>query len=221
MSVAPSKADPAGSRNVLWTIAWNAIPVIGVVAFGWQALPLMAFYWIENLVIGAINAVKIAVSGLTKPMPQPALGLFLAAFFTVHYGMFCFVHGIFVFAIFTLGDLIQNGVEPQGEAFDLLARVRGVLDSDLLWSAGALVVLRVGEFLAFWVGGRAWLETEPKTQMLEPYGRIIVLHLTLFFCAIPVIALGQPMLAVLVLALLKAGLELGMPMFKAATRPAL
>ena len=214
MDTPRSMQDITSDPRTLWTVASNIIPVIGVIAFGWQALPLLVFYWLENVLIGVLNVFKIAVSGLTKPMPQPLFGLFLAAFFTVHYGMFCFVHGIFVFTIFTLGDLINAGVEPTGESFDLFDRVRAALGTDLIWSVALLVLVRLGEFAFFWIGGRAWQATEPRLQMMEPYGRIIVLHVTLFICTIPVIALGQPMLAVLVLALLKTGLELGLPMFR-------
>lgn len=45
--------------------------------------------------------------------------------------------------------------------------------------------------------------------MFAPYARIIVVHLTILIAGIPVILLGQPMFAVLCLALLKTGLEMG------------
>jgi len=37
------------------------------------------------------------------------------------------------------------------------------------------------------------------------------MHMTIIFAMMPVLALGQPMVAVLILALLKSGLELGLP----------
>jgi hypothetical protein len=201
-----------------WVVAANAIPVAGVLLFGWQALPLLVFYWIENVVIGAVNVAKILIAGVTKDVVQRILAFVLAPFFILHYGLFCFVHGIFVFAMFTMSDTIHAGVEPTTESFDLTGRVLGMLqgDSDLLWSVVALCVIQLGAFAIFWAGGRRWRDVDAVRQMFEPYGRIVVLHLTIFIATIPVLLIGQPMLAVLVLALLKSGLELGLKPFQVA-----
>ncbi len=204
-----------------WTIGSNLIPVFGIIFFGWHALPLLIFYWIENVIIGVLNIFKIVLSGVTKPMPEPVIGPVLAAFFTFHYGMFCFVHGVFIFALFSLGDSIHSGVEPTRGPFQLIARVLSVVDdAQLFWGVLALVGVRVAEFAVSWVGSRQWLVSEPKTQMFEPYGRAIVLHLTMFIATMPVIALGQPLLVVLVLALLKTALELNAWLFRPVANPA-
>jgi hypothetical protein len=201
-----------------WVVAANAIPVAGVLLFGWQALPLLVFYWIENVVIGAVNVAKILIAGVTKDVVQRILAFVLAPFFILHYGLFCFVHGIFVFAMFTMSDTIHAGVEPTTESFELTGRVLGMLqgDSDLMWSVVALCVVQLGAFAIFWLGGRRWRDVDAVRQMFEPYGRIVVLHLTIFIGTIPVLLIGQPMLAVLVLALLKSGLELGLKPFQVA-----
>ena len=101
---------------------------------------------------------------------------------------------------------------------DLTGRVFQMLqtDSDLLWSVVALCLVQAGSFAVFWLGGRRWRETDAIRQLFEPYGRIVVMHLTIFIATIPVIVIGQPMLAVLVLALLKSGLELGLKQFQVA-----
>jgi hypothetical protein len=205
--------------DAAWIIASNAIPVAGVLFFGWQALPLLVFYWIENVVIGAVNVPKILVAGLTKgDFVQRTAGFVLVPFFILHYGLFCFVHGIFVFAMFTMSEAFHGGIAPTTESFDLIGRVFWMLqtDADLMWSVVALCVVQAGAFAIFWVGGRRWRETDALRQMFEPYGRIVVLHMTIFIATIPVLLIGQPMLAVLVLALLKSGLELGLKQFQIA-----
>lgn len=204
--------------DAAWIIASNAIPVAGVLFFGWQALPLLVFYWIENVVIGAFNLPKILVAGLTKDKVQGIASVVLVPFFILHYGLFCFVHGIFVFAMFTMSETIHSGVAPTTDSFDLTGRVFQMLqtDSDLLWSVVALCLVQAGSFAVFWLGGRRWRETDAIRQLFEPYGRIVVMHLTIFIATIPVIVIGQPMLAVLVLALLKSGLELGLKQFQVA-----
>jgi hypothetical protein len=203
-----------------WTIGSNLVPVFGIIFFGWHALPLLVFYWIENVIIGVLNIPKIVLSGVTKPMPEPVIGPVLAAFFAFHYGMFCFIHGVFIFALFTLGDSMQSGVEPTRGSFDLIARVLSVVnDADLFWGVFVLASVRAAEFAILWVGGKQWLLSEPKTQMFEPYGRAIVMHLTMFIATMPVIALGQPLLVVLALALLKTALELNPWLFRPVAKP--
>jgi hypothetical protein len=199
-----------------WTLAANAIPVFGVLFFGWAAMPLMVFYWIENVLIGAFNLPKILIAGFTKPVPMNWVSLFLAPFFVFHYGLFCFVHGVFIFAMFSFADAIAGRSEPSAEAMDVVARATQMLqdDADLRWSVIALVVVLAFRFFVLWLGRAEWRNADPMTQMFEPYGRILVMHFTIFVCTIPVIALGQPMIGVLVLALFKTALELGLPQFK-------
>ena len=54
-------------------------------------------YWMENLVIGVMTPPRMVFILLAKYGLVGLLsGLFLSAFFTLHYGMFCFVHGGFI-----------------------------------------------------------------------------------------------------------------------------
>jgi hypothetical protein len=205
--------------EALWTLASNAIPVIGVLFLGWAALPLMIFYWIENVFIGVFNLPKILIAGLTKPMPLNVRSLFLAPFFVFHYGLFCLVQGTFIFAIFTMSDLIAGHGEPTTQSFNGVDRVVPMVasDSDLRWSVIALFIVLAFRFIVLWLGRAEWRGTDPMRQMFEPYGRVVVLHVTILVCAIPLIALGQPVIGVLVLALFKTALELGLPQFQIGT----
>ena len=203
-----------------WTLASNAIPVFGVLFFGWAALPLMIYYWIENVAIGAFNVPKILISGLTKPIPFKIIALFLAPFFVFHYGLFCFVHGAFIFAIFAMADLIAGKAEPTTGTLDVYGQVWQMLqsDSDLRWGVIALLVILAFRFVVLWLFRGAWRDANPVSQMFEPYGRVVVLHFTIMIATIPVIAVGQPVIAVFVLALLKTALEIGLPQFQIGTR---
>ncbi len=72
-----------------------------------------------------------------------------------------------------------------------------------------LLVFHVLSFLRYWVYEARWRTIDPVTQMYAPWPRIIAVHMTLIITGIPVVLLGQPVLAVLFLALLKTGLETG------------
>jgi hypothetical protein len=56
---------PSDDDDVRWTgpalmlIAVNCVPLVGVVLWGWSLFEIVVLYWFENLVIGAINALKM------------------------------------------------------------------------------------------------------------------------------------------------------------------
>jgi hypothetical protein len=202
--------------DVAWVIAVNAIPVFAVIVFGWQALPLFLFYWIENVVVGILNVFKIVVAGVAGKETHPLMLAFHAIFFVVHYGLFCLLHGAALLAMFVIGDLAQSGGSIGFNPVDMLARAGLTLemDSELIWATALLLAVHGGKFFCVWMRRRQWQQVDPGKQMFEPYGRLVVLHLTLIVAAIPVIALGAPVAAVLAMSVLKCGLELGLPQYR-------
>jgi len=45
----------AASRSAIVLLVANAIPVIGVLFFGWSLLTILVLYWLENGIIGFWN----------------------------------------------------------------------------------------------------------------------------------------------------------------------
>jgi hypothetical protein len=64
-------------------------------------------------------------------------------------------------------------------------------------------------FLRYWVGGQCWRNTDLQALMGEPYPRIIIVHVTILIGGFLVMALGQPVWAVVILGLLKTAAETG------------
>src|SRR2546427_2499829 len=50
-------------------IAANLIPLYAVLFWNWQVFPLLVLFWVENVIVGALNAVKL----LTADPGDPAL----------------------------------------------------------------------------------------------------------------------------------------------------
>lgn len=101
--------------SVIALVLSNLVPIAGVFLFHWDVFPLLFLFWLENVVIGVINVVKILLAGgifqnsssrdiSKEPMAALSIGwgvkLFTAVFFSIHYGLFTFVHGVFLVAIF-------------------------------------------------------------------------------------------------------------------------
>ncbi len=192
--------------RVLGALLVNLIPVVGVLFWGWSAAALMLLYWLENVVIGAFNVLRMVASGLASGPAGIAAILFIVPFFTFHYGMFCLVHGMFVWTLFGQGLPQLEGV---GGPFDISALVSQVLAATPGLRAGfiSIVIWQALMFLVFFIGRGEYKRTDPMSQMAAPYGRIVVLHITIIAGAFIVLALGQPLFALLILTLLKTAFD--------------
>lgn len=128
--------------------------------------------------------------------------LALSLFFLFHYGMFWFVHGIFVFALPAFGD--GFGADGGGNAF-------GEVNWDSVLIGGVALFLSHGaSFLFNYIGRGEYMTASPSSLMGSVYGRVVVLHLTIIFGSFVVGLLGAPIGALLILVILKTGFDLGL-----------
>ena len=265
----------AGSRSMVVLLAANAIPLIGVLFFGWSLLTILVIYWLENGIVGFWNVPKIvlaqgsiiprlpalpdsaalaatgnpeaaerlqaewqraraaqlALSSDTNasrgPSPQlasllgsgrlPTIGRAgIAVFFLIHYGMFWLVHGIFVFALPTFGGLVGGGSidcgpqSPFEPSQPCVGPFGEVLWTNVAIAAGALFISHGASFLFNYIGRGEYLTASPTRQTGAPYGRVVVLHLTILFGAFAVALFGSPIWALLILVVLKTGFDLSL-----------
>jgi len=263
----------ATSRSAIVLIVANAIPLIGVLFFGWSLLTILVLFWIENGIVGLWNIPRILLArgsilqslpdmpldaamdatgnaqaaaelrqrwqeaqarlavqagGMRAMTPAGSMPLDLGApgragmafFFLVHYGLFWAVHGIFVFALprfasfGSFSSVPCTGPEffpPGFESFDCAVSPFGdVVWSNVALAAGALFLSHGASFLLNYVGKREYLTTSAARQMFAPYGRVVMLHLTIIFGAFLVAFLGAPIGALLVLVIVKTAFDLGL-----------
>lgn len=127
---------------------------------------------------------------------------FLIPFFVFHYGLFCLVHGIFIFSL--LGD----GFPGTGGPIQLF----GSMIRETMSHGGWIAALAIGashgySFVVHFLRGGEFRQTNVMLQMVRPYGRIVVLHIAVLFGAIAIMFLGQPMFLLLLLVLGKTMLD--------------
>ena len=81
-------------------------------------------YFIESIVIGFLNFIKMLLTSREKNNNSNTTTLFKSIFFLVHYSFFIFVQSIFVFAMFGIKDKNIsepfNVIENFGYAFTML-----------------------------------------------------------------------------------------------------
>jgi hypothetical protein len=188
----PSFPGPIGLSAVA-LVAANLVP-LGAVALGWwSTYEVVLLFWAENVVIGAIHVLRFATLAVLAGK-LAALGV--AVFFSLHYGMFTFVHGVFVETLFAPGD-------GAPDALALLLSPQG-----LLFGLGALTVSHLLSYATHFVGGGEYRRVEPSELMVQPYGRVIVLHLAIILGGALTMTLNEPAIGLVVLVLLKIGLDL-------------
>lgn len=189
---------------VLAGLAVDLFPIYGVIAFGWNAVPLVMLYWMENIIAGVMTLPRIFVSGATFGGWGFLLGLFLCAFFVVHYGLFCAVHGSFLMAFIGLGE---GTIEHQ---VDYMMDVPGMFmfgmnsAPHVEWFVYAIIAFQLLVLVWEFVIKGEWKNTNPMAEMFAPYGRIIVLHFAIFAGAGALFLLGQPIVGVLALIVFRA-----------------
>ena len=176
----------------------NAVPLVGVLLLGWTVFPLLLLYWLENVVVGAFNVLKMLLAKPAEPVYW-AGKLFLIPFFIVHFGGFTFVHGVLVVAFFG-----PKGIQP----FDLLTAVPAAIRANQLgWGVLSLIASHGFSFYWNYVKNGEYQRASLQALMGQPYGRVMVLHLTMLFGGWIVMLLGSPVGALLVLVALKTAAD--------------
>jgi len=196
----PTAAD-LRRPSVIALLVANLVPVVGVLFFGWDVFPLMFLFWAENVIVGAFNVLKMIFASGGGALGQ-ASKFFLIPFFCVHYGLFTFVHGIFVVAMFG-GGVSGTAGFPNGETF-----WRTMQENHLGWAVLGLTVSRGISFVTNYLMNGEYRRVLPPMLMIQPYGRIVVLHLAIIGGGFLLLALKSPTLGLLLLVVLKTALDL-------------
>ena len=192
----------------------NLVPLVGVLFLGWSLTTLVALYWLENGVVGVFAVGRILTAAGVSAAPPPAPGslvppnpmagvgldwlsrLVIVPFFVIHYGIFWFVHGVFVWL--ALPTLFEASGAPVGPP-EL---------SVVLLGGAALMVSHGASFALNWLAGGEYRTSTPAAEMGAPYARVIVLHMTILFGAFAVAILGAPIWALVVMVSVKTATDL-------------
>ena len=194
------------SLSLIALVFANLVPVIGVLFFNWDHTLVIALFWIENLIIGAFNVLRmVSVIVVTKS----GGGLFHPLFFIFHYGMFCTVHGVFLWDILNLGDKPEVttlfGFAVAG-LLELIAEGVAVfqgfvaLHSPIIWlGVISLLLSRLVSFVEnFFIRGEVF-KTKVQTLMARPYTQIVVMHAGIIFGAAAIERFGSSIVLLLVI----------------------
>ncbi len=193
--------------DAVLAIGSAAVIAYGVLLLGWPVFVVMALFWFENVVIGGLNVLRMLVSGVRMGAAGVVGALFIGAFFTVHYGLFTAVHGVFVVMLFGIPETGREAMDG-GLMGPLMRMIERLVDDRGAWLALlAIIVVQAANFVQWAVATRD-RPTPLKELMGAPYGRIMVLHVTLIAGGFLVMSLHAPVLGALLLITLKLAYDL-------------
>lgn len=171
--------------QILGTLAVNSIPLVGVIWFGWSVFEVLFLYWLENVAIGIAHAARLAIATRTNHDPE---GRATTIFFILHYGMFTFVHGIFVIIYF---GIVSHGLSAAIAGGHLILPALSI-------AAWQLVQLILDASYNDGFKGRVLPE-----MMMEPYPRVFALHIAVILGGFLIDEIGSPVWALAALVAVK------------------
>lgn len=198
-----------GRLPLISLLGANAIPLLGVLFFKWDAFGIVLLYWSENVVVGFYNILKIALVKVKEPKEH--LGkLFMIPFFMVHFGGFTGIHGVFVLTMFGKSDggfmdrtswpcffaFVQILLNVVREAFSIMTPAMRLGVLALFGSHGISFVYN------YLIKGE-YARTDPGKLMTAPYSRVVVMHVAIIAGGFVLVALKSPVGLLLVLVVLK------------------
>lgn len=183
-------ADVHRFPTAIPVIVANSVPIVGVLAFGWDLRSIMFVYWLETAVVVFYSALKVVTVG--GPITLFWIPGHLAVF-----GVFMSFH---LMMILPLGPSPVIGLFPPEVIRELFHRT---------WSAGVGLVVSHGiSFVVNFLGNGEYRHTTVNEQIAAPWKRLLIMHVTTFAGAWSVMLFDAPVGALVMLALLKIVIDL-------------
>lgn len=201
------------SFSLLTLIFANLVPLIGVLFYGWDASLVLALFWIENLIIGAFNLIKMLV---ITARAMRVNELFLSFFFVLHFGLFCSAHGLLLWDLLDLGKI--NASVYFGEVgfgpLELFAEGATVLlgfielhGSVIMLGITALALSHLVSFIEHFILRGEIFTLTNRDMMARPYGQVLAMHAGLILGAIAIDKFGSTTALLAIIVALKLLLD--------------
>lgn len=189
----------------LMIVGGNSFALIGVLLWGWEMFDIFYLYWTVNVITGFVTIIRMLYSASWSGLSRLPSIIFSIAFFGIHYGMFTLVHGIIMTQIMQpdiFDQLTHASTGLLGE-FYMLYQLPSALDM-----AGFAYIFAGILFIECVFGIQKIYDDRKKKQdaraiMFSPYGRIIILHLTILFGGLISSILGHSIFTLIMFVALK------------------
>lgn len=169
--------------NLLFVLIVNAIPLIGVMHYGWSAVTVIVLYWCENLLVAVFTTARIALHRtLTRKRGHwrggqvgiAVNGRLLRSGLLGEYATMAFVftlaHGVFVGAF-----VLMAGDKHAGDPLWMVSGEQ--LRQGVQWMSAVMAVEFLIDAATMRARDFAWI----RTYVGQRTGRVLVMHLAIIF----------------------------------------
>ena len=194
----------------------NLVPLIGVIFLGWDAAAIVLLYWIENLIVGFYNIMRMMLVKVDSRGRQ-LKKLFMIPFFCVHFGGFCAVHGFFLLTFFKIGSPGKALEAPEAWMgpliflqllYSVVMQLWHSRPPGLEWPALGLFISHGVSFIRNFINGQEYLTLKMNQIMTRPYKRIVLMHVAIILGGVLIMKLGSPVVLLCVLIFLKIVMDI-------------
>ena len=167
-------SSPSGERSLLLDVVAFSAAIAAASILRWEATDIIWGLWVSSLCVGFTTIiVGIASKAKDPSFGPPALrllgGLGVLAFFTFHFGLFHFVHSIFLNTFFPITD---------DDTFSSIFST-GFVALRLYWSFVLMSLLPKLPGLK-----RQWRGSDSvDASFAQPYANVVKMHLLIFVFA--------------------------------------
>jgi hypothetical protein len=209
------------STSSIALILANLVPLYGAVFAGWNIFSIMFLFWLESAVIGFFTVRKMlkaegdpasfaqfkingkVVNQESSKFPNPfSAKLFYVPFFAFHYGMFMFVHLIFLVIFFGPHQWINKASSTSFDTFGILL------------GFASLVFSHAFSYYSNFIGKKEYQVVSADQLFMSPYPRIIVMHLTIIFGGMLMLMSGYSAAGLALMVILKIVTDLAAHLFE-------
>lgn len=167
------------TRDDLFLVVANLLPVYGVWFLGWNAVDAFVAYALETLIVGVLTLLKMILVAMRGKKhvwygaggSTNTNGLFFIAFFIIHFGLFAAMQT----AIFSQ----SAGITPPGSGmFHFFFHWLAYINKDIAIMLGGFIVSYLARsFIPFILTGE-YKTISMARLMFQPYGRIFIQQFT-------------------------------------------
>lgn len=179
----------------------NLLPLVGVYLWDWNITDLVMLYWLENAVVGLYTVLSMIVASPREQAWWAGLAskLFTVPFFVVHYGVFWVVHGVFLNSFFGQAAPFSPAGGPAAGFIFSSPIMQLTTRTDLFaWPLSLMLVSHGIAFVTNFIGKGEFRAVSAPQMMMRPYGRVVVLHVSIVLGGFLALSVG-PSMGVLVL----------------------
>jgi len=200
-------------KSALFLIFSNLIPLYGVFFQNWDLFWIVFLYWSENLIIGFFNILKLASVKVNSPI-ENLRKLFTIPLFIFHFGAFCSIHFILILALFK--KVPDNVLEIRNLPFfsifidQLTKQIKKIeiSSTEMIIPFLALFLSHGFSFTYNYLIKGKYKNSNTLHLMLDPYWRIIFLHIAIIVGAYSVMYFDTPIFLLVTLILIKIIIDL-------------